>query len=349
MTAEGATTGSGETETATAVDRGAEGVQRVCVLANRYLLRWQVEALERTVAETGVDVPLVVVNETESIGDSGFSEGASSLGADAYDNPRGIGPSDVKLFFELLREEGVYTFVLAEKKLSWMVRGESPPLMRRVPLSEVDVLSDAEFVHCRPVPVDGAWCDLPEDVVEQIADETDVAVRFGFNLLTGDVLARPAHGVLSFHPADIRRYRGIGPAQPFLAGDDTAGATLQQLTDELDGGNVVAIERVDVSDARTLDEVRRRVNELQVGMLAEGVRRLQDPSFEPGPPETLGPYTSVSRRKSPAFAGRLLAKNLRGRLEGFLDGRLPTDRSGGTRSLGEHRSGRSGGEASEGR
>ena len=327
MSAGGVVSPTSDAEPVVADGRDARDVQRVCVLANRYLLRWQVEALERMVETTGVDVPLVVVNETGDIGDSGFSEGASDLGADAYDNPRGVGLNDVRLFFELLREEGAYTFVLAEKKLSWMVRGESPPLMRRVPLDDVDVLDGAERVHCRPVPVDGAWCDLPEEVVDRIADETDVAIRFGFNLLTGDVLARPAHGVLSFHPADVRRHRGIGPAQPFLADEDTAGATLQQLTDELDGGNVVAIEHVDISDAHTLDEVRRRVNELQVGMLAEGIERLRDPTFDPAPPETLGPYTSVKNRRSPAFAGRILAKNLRGRLREATSAASPAGRS----------------------
>ena len=49
-----------------------------------------------------------------------------------------------------------------------------------------------------------------------------------------------------------RRYRGLGLPQPFADGDRTADTTLQQLTDELDGGNVVAI---DVSDSDTPDEM----------------------------------------------------------------------------------------------
>lgn len=303
------------TTTATADERQGHGPRDVCVLTNQYLLGWQVDALERLVATTDVEIPLVVVNEATTVGDDGFSEGASDRGAAAYDNPRGIGREELQLFLELLREEGVYTFVLAEKKLSWMLRGETPALMRRHHVDDVAVLDDAERISCRPVPVEGAWCDLPASAVDRIAAETDVAIRFGFSLLTGRVLAEPEYGVLSFHPADIRKHRGIGPAQPFLDGDDRAGATLQQLTDTVDGGNVVLIESVDISDAYTLDEVRHRVNRLQAEMLATGVRRLQDPGFEPEPPDRLGNYLSVKARQSPAFAGKVLAKNVLGRVK----------------------------------
>lgn len=309
------------TTPATAERRQQHGPRDICVLTNQYLLEWQVKALERLVATADVEIPLVVVNEATMVGDEGFSEGASAHGAAAYDNPRGIGRDELTLFLELLREEGVYTFVLAEKKLSWMLRGESPELMRRHHVDDVAVLDDADRISCRPVPVDGPWCDLPEPVVDRIAAETDVAIRFGFSLLTGRILADPEYGVLSFHPADIRKYRGIGPAQPFLNGDETAGATLQQLTDTVDGGNVVLIESVDITDAYTLDEIRRRVNQLQVEMLATGVRRLQDPEFDPRPPDRLGTYLSVNARQSPAFAGRVLAKNVLGRIKGGVASR----------------------------
>jgi hypothetical protein len=302
-------------DTTSAVTRTGSEVESVCLLANRYLLGWQVEALQRLVAETTVDVALVVVNEADAVDDPGFSRGASSLGAAAYENPRSVGLADLVLFSQLLRTEGAWAFVLAEKKFGWMLGGDEPELMKRHAVGDVDVLSDTTVRRCSPVPVDGDWCDLPDDVVDQVVAETDVAVRFGFSLLTGRIISEPTHGVLSFHPADVTRYRGLGPVQPFLADAPTAGVTLQQLTEDLDGGNVVAIEHVDVSDRPTLEEIRRRLNVRQTGMLADGVRRLNDPDFEPTPPDSLGTYTSVRNRRSPVFSGRVLAKNLRRRLE----------------------------------
>jgi hypothetical protein len=290
-------------------------LQDVCILANRSLLGWQVEALEKMIEETGVDIPLVIVNSTENFGEPGFGRGASPLGEKAYENSDSVGLSDVKLFFKLLPYEGVWTLVLAEKKLSWILQGGGPELMERHRVEDIDVLEKAEKIHCRPVPVDGDWCDLPGNVVDQVVTETDTAIRFGFNLLTGRIITEPEYGVLSFHPADIKRYRGIGPAQPFVYDDDEAGATLQILTDELDGGNVVAIERVDISDAHTLDEIRDRVNRLQIEMLVTAIYRLRDPGFDPEPPKSLGPYTSVEKRQSPIFASKVMFKNIIGRVK----------------------------------
>ncbi|MDS0281363.1 formyltransferase family protein [Haloarcula onubensis] len=286
----------------------------VCVLANRSLLEWQATALERMVEETGVDIPLVVVNEVTDVDHPGFSEGASPLGEQATSNATGVGVDDLRLFYHVLKREGLWAFVLSERKLAWLLGIDDPGRSQRRPLDDVAVLDDAERVRCEPVPVEGSWCDLPDDVVDRVATETDVAVRFGFSLLTGSILSEPAHGVLSFHPADIRRYRGLGPPQPFASGDQTAGATLQQLTDELDGGNVVAIETIDVGDAHTLDEIYERVHERQSRMLARGIERLRDPAFEPEPPASLGQYTPVTKRQEPAFAGKVLAKNLLGRV-----------------------------------
>lgn len=305
----------------------------VCVLANRRLLGWQVEALERTLAETDVDVPLVVVNRTEDIDDPGFGRGASPLGESAYNDPDGISLDDFRLAAQLFREEGPWTFVLAEKKLSWLLGNEPPRLMQRHPIEDVDALADAERIPCSAVPVEGNWCDLPDEVVDRIVDETDAVVRFGFNLLTGRIIAEPQYGVLSFHPADIRRHRGIGPAQAFLADADEAGATLQVLTDTIDGGRVVGIETVDVSDTHTLDEIRERVNRLQASMLSTGIERLQEPEFEPREIEDLGPYTSVKTRQDPRFAGRVLAKNVAGRVRKLLADR--TASSGPTEGRGQ--------------
>jgi len=274
----------------------------VCVLANRSLLQWQVDALDRLVERTGVDVPLVVVNDVEDVSHPGFGEGASSLEAEATANERSVTVDDLRLFYHVLKRKGLWAFVLAEQKLSWVLGLGEPGLERRVPLDDVGVLADAERISFTPVPVRGPWCELPADVVDRIATETDVAVRFGFSLLTGPVLSEPKFGVLSFYPADVRRYRGLGPPLPFAEGATRAGSTLQLLTDELDGGNVVAIESVDISDARTLDEVYERVHERQREMLTTGVERLNDPTFEPQPPASLASYTSVRKRRSPVFA-----------------------------------------------
>lgn len=287
----------------------------ITVLANRNLLTWQIRALEQLVDETGVDIPLVVINTVDDFSHPGYSRGASSLEVEAF--KPGVGMADFKLFYQIAQRERAWVAVLTERKIAWMLGLDTPGPMDRCPIDEVDILADADHIQCAPVPVNGAWCDLPDDIVDRIANETDVVIRFGFNLLTGRILSAPKYGVISFHPGDIRRYRGLSPARMFLNEEETAGATLQQLTNELDGGNVVAIESVDVSDVHTLDELQRRLAILQSEMLTSGIKRLRDPNFEPEPPESLAEYVSVSRRQNPLFAGRVLAKNIIGRFRGL--------------------------------
>jgi hypothetical protein len=68
----------------------------------------------------------------------------------------------------------------------------------------------------------------------------DVLIRAGSGILRGDILRATPFGILSFHHGDNRFYRG-SPAGfwEVFSRDDSTGFTLQQLTDELDGGNVL--------------------------------------------------------------------------------------------------------------
>lgn len=69
----------------------------------------------------------------------------------------------------------------------------------------------------------------------------DALIRCGSGILKGEILDCAKHGILSFHHADNRINRG-GPAGFWEVFDKspTTGFVIQQLTEELDGGNVVA-------------------------------------------------------------------------------------------------------------
>lgn len=70
--------------------------------------------------------------------------------------------------------------------------------------------------------------------------EVDVLLRFGFGILTGDILSVPRYGVWSFHHGDPERYRGAPPGfWEIHNGDAVTGVILQRLTDTLDGGIVL--------------------------------------------------------------------------------------------------------------
>jgi hypothetical protein len=82
---------------------------------------------------------------------------------------------------------------------------------------------------------------FPPEAIERIrAKELDVLIRFGFNILRGDILNSAKYGVWSYHHGDNDFYRG-GPAYfwEMCEGNSLSGAILQVLTEELDAGKVL--------------------------------------------------------------------------------------------------------------
>ncbi len=68
----------------------------------------------------------------------------------------------------------------------------------------------------------------------------DVALRFGFRILKGDVLQIAKHGVWSYHHDDGRVYRGGPPGfWEVMTNDPVTGSMLQILNEELDNGQVI--------------------------------------------------------------------------------------------------------------
>ena len=82
---------------------------------------------------------------------------------------------------------------------------------------------------------------FPADVIERIREKhLDVLIRFGFNILRGDILTASKFGVWSYHHGDGDYYRG-GPAHfwEVYEGNPISGVMLQVLTEELDAGKVL--------------------------------------------------------------------------------------------------------------
>lgn len=283
---------------------------RMCVLAEPYLRETEVRSLEYVVEHAGVEIPHVVVNEPE---DPEYDPEAE---AEAINE--GFGLNIVRLFFDVLQRERAWTFVIAEKKLAELL-GSEAAVDRRIPVEDVPCLSDSEFHHVTP-RMDGNWAELPPAVVDLVDDSCDVIIRYGFGLIRGDILHATEYGVLSFHPADIRQYRGLGPPVAFLDGRDTMGVTLQRLSEEIDGGEIVAYDEIDVSHCATLWEVYDELEDLQVELLAAGIETLRKTPEDVFVPDSLGPYYSTTSRRSISFAGRTLAKNTAGRLRRLLSG-----------------------------
>lgn len=249
---------------------------------------WVANALERMLEECDAEITLVVENAAE----------------------RGLG-----FYLDAARNDGIWTLQHAVALLGRKL-GTHPDYRSQRPLEDVFDPGRVHWTSCHPLPNEGLGDRLPARVVERVADETDVAVRFGFGLVGGAILDAPEHGVLSFHHGDVREYRGRPPGfWEFLHGAETAGITLQRLTDSIDAGEVVAETRVDVADAGTWRGVRERLYANSDALLADGVSTLGRPDATPAEVDELGPlYT----RPGPADFLRYVRKDATGWLSRYV-------------------------------
>lgn len=261
------------------------------LVRDEYIRRWERDVLVSLSTERGLDITHVVVKEESD-------------------------SSDIVTFVrdELarVREYPLWALVGVARLLS-----SNPPYSEPASIRSVDTIPGAEWLRCNPESVDEHWNTLPSEVTDIIEEEVDVVIRFGFGMVKGRILTSPTYGVLSFHPGDIRKYRGQpGGFWEFLNGEDETGMTLQRLNETLDGGEIVAFEAIDIRNAYTWQEITRRLFDLPEAMIVPGIRTLTDPAESIATPDDIGPLYTVP------MGGAVLkyvVKNTHGRLQRFFD------------------------------
>ena len=108
----------------------------------------------------------------------------------------------------------------------------------------------------------------------------DVLLRFEFGIIQGEILTTPKYGIWSFHHGDNSINRG-GPAGfwEIVLKQPAIGVTLQQLTPEIDGGNV--IDKAFYSMHWSYFKTNSMTKENSVNLLIKNLKKLNDGKFYP--------------------------------------------------------------------
>ena len=122
-----------------------------------------------------------------------------------------------------------------------------------------NVLAGIPVLKCRPIGSSSAQRFEFADLVAIKGYAPEVLLRFGFNILHGEILTLPTHGIWSYHHGDEEHYRGrpVGFWE-IMQADPVTGVTLQRLTEKLDAGLVIRkgwFRTVDHSLSANLDHV----------------------------------------------------------------------------------------------
>lgn len=110
---------------------------------------------------------------------------------------------------------------------------------RQVSLS--DELINVDMIYCR-IYKKGKYSQYftDSDIKKIKSYNLDMILRFGFNIIRGEILKVPTYGIWSFHHGDYLKYRGGPPGFWEIYNEDQwSGAILQKLTDRLDDGIVL--------------------------------------------------------------------------------------------------------------
>lgn len=130
--------------------------------------------------------------------------------------------------------------------LLWLVYFHLDQRLRsafNMPFKNIDVrplVPDAKVIAVMPSRKGYVHRFASEDIAEIKNEKLDVILRFGFNIIRGDILSTAKYGVWSYHHGDNDYYRGGPPAfWEMYDRNELTGSILQVLTEELDAGKVI--------------------------------------------------------------------------------------------------------------
>lgn len=115
--------------------------------------------------------------------------------------------------------------------------------------------------------------------LEQLAPDLIVVVAFG-QLLSKDILNLPKLGCINVHASLLPKYRGAAPIhRTIINGEKETGVTTMYMDVELDAGDMLLQEKVDIGEADNLGILHDKLAKLGGELLVKTVRALENGSL----------------------------------------------------------------------
>lgn len=112
--------------------------------------------------------------------------------------------------------------------------------------------------------------------LRELAPDLMVLAAYG-QILGGDLLSVARIAPLNVHPSLLPKYRGAAPvAWALLRGEKETGVTIIRMTEEVDGGEILAQEAVPIGDDETAGELEARLALLGARLLLGTLSRLEE-------------------------------------------------------------------------
>ena len=105
----------------------------------------------------------------------------------------------------------------------------------------------------------------------------------------------PKLGSINIHYSLLPKYRGASPVESaILNGDTETGVTIQKMTYEMDAGDIIAQEKVDILPGETAPELRKRLIKIGGELLVKTLPDFTEGKTKPVPQN--GSLASVCKK-----------------------------------------------------
>lgn len=133
----------------------------------------------------------------------------------------------------------------------------------------------------------------PEDAqatrTQITAAQADIMIVAAYGLiLPQDVLDLPKHGCINIHASLLPRWRGAAPIHRAIeSGDVETGITLMQMDAGLDTGDMLAIERLPITEQHTTATLHNELAEMGARMVVEYLHQLRNGTTPQATPQPI--------------------------------------------------------------
>ncbi len=120
------------------------------------------------------------------------------------------------------------------------------------------------------------------DFIEELKSlKADVQVVVAFRMLPEIVWSMPPMGTINLHGSLLPQYRGAAPINwAIINGEKQTGVTTFRLQQEIDTGNILMQEKIDISESETADELHDHMMHIGAELLLQTINKLSQGNIE---------------------------------------------------------------------
>lgn len=116
----------------------------------------------------------------------------------------------------------------------------------------------------------------PEKITADILPEADLYIVVAYGKILEEVIInKPKLGSINIHYSLLPKYRGASPVESaILHGEKETGVSIQKMVYQMDAGNIIALEKIDILPTETAPELRIRLIKLGGELLVKTLSKI---------------------------------------------------------------------------